>query len=405
MNSNTNHTQNSQPSAQQSSNTFYHLEQQTQQRQALGALAAASLSSILNPSAHSTINQNRTIVPYDDLAQTNVEKSTEPINRQCCNRWYKTEHALTQHTKQHIRCEECGTFEATPNIVRDHKENVHGIIQPGKKPKKPDGVVPPNAPILDTPEKIQAWIEARKKNWPSKANVERKEKEDEERIARGELPRHGNKRKQKNTYVDNNKNNNNKRQKMNQNNISEEDKETTPSNSITGLVNYASDSDDGFNAEEDESVNKANSKNQNEENNDNGAVDDDDNDSDLMDLDADAISSKDPSSIGKITLSSDENSQSQKPKKLCKYFMRGKCVHGDQCRYSHEKPKKTQQQQQNKPKPVESFRKRPHLLRMLLSKEIRQEHNIILQCFRYLKEQKFFDSIDNNGDDDHHVDS
>lgn len=42
--------------------------------------------------------------------------------------------------------------------------------------KKPDGVVPPNAPVLDTPEKIQAWIEARKKNWPSKANVERKVK-------------------------------------------------------------------------------------------------------------------------------------------------------------------------------------------------------------------------------------
>lgn len=78
MNNNTNHIQSNQPNTQ-ASNNFYHLEQQTQQRQALGAMAAASLSSILNPSAHSTINQNRTIVPYDDLTQTNTENSTEPM--------------------------------------------------------------------------------------------------------------------------------------------------------------------------------------------------------------------------------------------------------------------------------------------------------------------------------------
>lgn len=64
------HIQSNQPPHQQQTpDTLYHLQQQTQQRQALGALAAASLSSILNPSAQSIVNQNRTLVPYDDLAQ------------------------------------------------------------------------------------------------------------------------------------------------------------------------------------------------------------------------------------------------------------------------------------------------------------------------------------------------
>lgn len=34
--------------------------------------------------------------------------------------------------------------------------------------------MPPNAPRIETPEELEAWIIARKKNWPSKANVERK---------------------------------------------------------------------------------------------------------------------------------------------------------------------------------------------------------------------------------------
>lgn len=41
---------------------------------------------------------------------------------------------------------------------------------------RPDGIIPPNAPRIETPEELEAWINARKKNWPSKENVERKVK-------------------------------------------------------------------------------------------------------------------------------------------------------------------------------------------------------------------------------------
>lgn len=41
---------------------------------------------------------------------------------------------------------------------------------------------------LDTPEQIAAWIAARKKSFPTAANVQKKETEQQEALARGELP-------------------------------------------------------------------------------------------------------------------------------------------------------------------------------------------------------------------------
>lgn len=39
---------------------------------------------------------------------------------------------------------------------------------------RPDGIAPPNAPKLDTPEKLAMWIAERKKNWPTPTNIERR---------------------------------------------------------------------------------------------------------------------------------------------------------------------------------------------------------------------------------------
>jgi hypothetical protein len=39
---------------------------------------------------------------------------------------------------------------------------------------RPDGIAPPNAPKLDTPEKLATWIAERKKNWPTPTNIERR---------------------------------------------------------------------------------------------------------------------------------------------------------------------------------------------------------------------------------------
>jgi hypothetical protein len=144
---------------------------------------------------------------------------------------------------------------------------------------------------------LDAWIAARKKNWPSKVNVERKEQEEAEKEARGELPM--NKKRKPN----------NKREPIKKQKVAEN----------TLIAQYDSDSDDA------------------------------------MDIEKDAVSSKDPSSMGKILLPED------RPKRRCKYFMSGNCKRGDECGFSHEKPE-PKPKQPKQPKAAPTFKKRPNLL-------------------------------------------
>lgn len=58
-----------------------------------------------------------------------------------------------------------------------------------------------------------------------------------------------------------------------------------------------------------------------------------DSDDDTIDPVRDAVTSKDPRVMGKILLPSD---RTFRPRKPCKYFLRGKCTRGDQCTYSHD---------------------------------------------------------------------
>jgi hypothetical protein len=79
---------------------------------------------------------------------------------------------------------------------------------------------------------------------------------------------------------------------------------------------------------------------------------DSDSEDDMMDPEKDAISSKDPSAMGRILLPED------RPKRKCRYFMMGKCNKGDQCGFSHEKPEPKPKQ----PRPAPTYKKRPNLL-------------------------------------------
>lgn len=81
---------------------------------------------------------------------------------------------------------------------------------------------------------------------------------------------------------------------------------------------------------------------------------DSDSENDIMDLEKDAVSSKDPSTVGKILLPED------RPKRKCKYFLVDKCSKGDECEFSHEKPESKQKQKH--PKAAPTFRKKPNLL-------------------------------------------
>ncbi|KAI9273056.1 hypothetical protein BDA99DRAFT_499904 [Phascolomyces articulosus] len=299
-----------------------HLQTQTQQRQNLGALAAASMSSVLRGSSaqsgpHSQQHQQycyqqqpqrqqppqqqsqnnteytphqRSVVAYDDLSTNTVQQSTF-----CCNRYYRSAKAIEQHMAQHTQCSKCD-FTAIKTVLDEHLAVEHGIGE-SKKKSKPDGVVPPNAPKIDTPEALAAWIEARKKNWPSKANMERKKQEIEDRKARGQLPSSSNK--------------NNKKRKR------DEEKSEPKKEGVLGALGDYGSEDDLDEDEEDKDV-------QNDKNDDDESVD----------MERDAVTSKDPSSMGKITLP-------EKPHRAgprCRAFMKGSCKFGNKCRYVHEKP-------------------------------------------------------------------
>lgn len=227
-----------------------------------------------------------------------------------------------------------------------------------KRPPRTDGVVPPNAPKIDTPEDLKKWIEERKRNWPSRQNIERKvrcpimegadgdllsnlwpnrvqKKDIEERIARGELlPENKpfNKRKDKHEESAN------KRSRQSNNPDTPPSMNSDPAAALipknthpfSSLADYGSDSD-----------------NQNS-------------DDDMMDPEKDAISSKDPSAVGVIALPAD-NVPKKKKTRVCRFFQKGNCNRGDSCSFLHEMRPKTPRNATPQ-QPVEIFRTRSGLL-------------------------------------------
>lgn len=155
------------PSAALSS-MVYQLQQQTQQRQALGAMAAASISSVLGsrqqPADYHAnyygVQDQRSIINYDDLSLGNAnavnatiketlteENPDSPSAKKynndlflflqftnlllllrpkfCCNRWLKSGIAVAQHEKLHVKCPSCEHM-CLKSALQEHEEDFHG---------------------------------------------------------------------------------------------------------------------------------------------------------------------------------------------------------------------------------------------------------------------------------------
>lgn len=160
------------------STMVYQLQQQTQQRQAMGALAAASISSVLGNSRQQeqyppveyyadyyAVHDQRSMINYNDITQagataanttasgnasssvtTETANENDPSTKKyvnlvisndlndfnmsirpkfCCNRWLKSAIAVAQHEKLHIQCPSCDHM-CLKSALQEHEEIAHG---------------------------------------------------------------------------------------------------------------------------------------------------------------------------------------------------------------------------------------------------------------------------------------
>lgn len=92
-----------------------------------------------------------------------------------CDRGFPTADILEKHKQQHQKCNIDGCqFVAHPKVITKHIQMQHST---GLYKKIAN---------LNNPEEIQKWREERKKKYPTKSNIEKKEAEHQEKVARGE---------------------------------------------------------------------------------------------------------------------------------------------------------------------------------------------------------------------------
>jgi len=95
---------------------------------------------------------------------------TECTQRYCeaCDREFTSQTDFAAHVAAHVPCPVRGcNFQGARRVVNIHVEEAHSSSKKGV--------------VSDTPEDIARWIAERKKNFPSRANIERKEKEAQEK--------------------------------------------------------------------------------------------------------------------------------------------------------------------------------------------------------------------------------
>jgi hypothetical protein len=206
----------------------------------------------------------------------------------------------------------------------------------------------------DSPEQVKAYIEARKAKFPSKEKVEKMQKEavkseDSEPIAL----------KKKRIRADKGK---------------EEVEEESESPAKKEKVDFeegevgSSDSSEESSSEE-------------------STTDDSDSESTMDNVDE----SDEKSSAEEIQPTSNKE-------KHCQWYLRGNCKFGGKCTFKHD-PYERQKAFENvrrQPKKIGKLilpKPEEGLLRKLLEKEIQEEENMILDCFRYFIKTDFLEKI------------
>ncbi|KAI8612219.1 hypothetical protein BC830DRAFT_1083521 [Chytriomyces sp. MP71] len=181
----------------------------------------------------------------------------------------------------------------------------------------------PRSKKHEDPAEIAAWIAARKKKYPTKANIQKKIQEKQEKLASGML-------------------------------VSTATQSSLKRDRATRLVQEgeADDDDAGKRGEDDPNA---------------------------MSLEEGEEEATSPVHGG-------AGAAQRKRQFPCKYFAMGKCKNGDDCMYMHIKEATVLK----KDRPALGGGKRRNLRDMLVESQIRRQNNIILQCIRFVLNDKRF---------------
>ncbi|KAJ3349069.1 hypothetical protein GGF32_005806 [Allomyces javanicus] len=217
-------------------------------------------------------------------------------------------------------------FAASGRVVKQHEEDMHGI---GKEAKE----IPSWCKVkLDTPEALAKWIEDRKKRYPTDANIQKKKDEIAAKIARGELLPNG--------------------------------KRPPKPRAERPAKRLRTDAD--------------------------GPAGEGDNDA------PDQLGTNDGAAAGDA---SEGFAPVHKSHRICVYWRRGHCRNGDNCRFRHDPgcaPRGSPAAREAAKKAggvaaaVGARQRRKPLLAKLLEREMHLEHSHILQCLRFMVNNRFF---------------
>ncbi|XP_046675407.1 nuclear fragile X mental retardation-interacting protein 1 [Homalodisca vitripennis] len=126
------------------------------------------------------------------------EKKEGDFYCETCDRSWKTQEMLEEHVSQHEVCGRDGcTFTGHPKVVQKHVELQHdtGLYQ---------------RIVADNPDDIAKWIAERKRRFPTKENVQKKEAQQDEMMNRGErIPTQGKRFQNRPTWNNRGRNTNN----------------------------------------------------------------------------------------------------------------------------------------------------------------------------------------------------
>ncbi|KAL2917269.1 hypothetical protein HK105_203334 [Polyrhizophydium stewartii] len=103
--------------------------------------------------------------------------SQEAMRCDTCDKSFSNERQMNEHMRSHKKCSLCD-FVGTSKVIAAHKEEEHLDDEAASMYPKV---------VLETPEDIEQWIKARKRNYPTDQNIQKKIEEQSKRQKRGDI--------------------------------------------------------------------------------------------------------------------------------------------------------------------------------------------------------------------------